>query len=112
VVLRDRALKYECLKKNKKSKWMRKYKYFIDSEFEVLGIKHDKGVPREQFTWVCQSETGVKFYPKPEGTREMKWEWFDNSQDYIGKLLTVRYQGLEESGRPRFPIATGIRDYE
>lgn len=112
VVLRSRELKYECLKKNKKSKWMRKYKYFLDSEFEIIGAKCDKGVDREQFTWICKSENGLKFYPKPEGTREMKWEWYDNRDDYVGKILTVRYQGLEESGIPRFPIGVEIRDYE
>lgn len=112
VVLRARDLKYECKKQNKKSKWMRKYKYFLDSEFEIVGIKCDKGVSRDQFTWICKADNGVKFYPKPEGTREMKWDWYDNSDDYIGKLLTVRYQGLEDSGRPRFPIGVAIRDYE
>lgn len=112
VVLRDRDLKYECLKKNKKSKWMRKYKYFFDQEWPILGIKRDKGVDREQFTWICQTDEGVKFYPKPEGTREMKWEWYDNKDEYIGKMLTVRYQGFEDSGKPRFPIAVAIRDYE
>lgn len=112
VVIRDKKLKYECLKKNKKSKWMRKYKYFLDSEYPIQGVKRDKGVPREQFTWICETEDGVKFYPKPEGTREMKWEWFDNKEDFLGKMLTVRYQGLEESGKPRFPIGVSIRDYE
>jgi len=112
VVLRDRALKYECLKKNKKSKWMRKYKYFLDAEWPIVGAICDKGVPREQFRWICELEDGTKFYPKPRGTREMKWEWFDNSDDFIGKMLTVRYQGLEDSKKPRFPIGIEIRDYE
>lgn len=112
VVLRDKALKYECLKKNKKSKWMRKYKYFLDAEWPIVGVRRDKGVPREQFTWICELDDGTKFYPKPEGTREMKWEWFDNSDDFIGKMLTVRYQGAEDSGKPRFPIGVSIRDFE
>lgn len=112
VVLRAKDLKYECLKKNRKSKSMRKYKYFLDSEFEIIGVKCDSGVEREQFTWICKTENGTQFYPKPEGTREMKWEWYDNSDEYIGKMLTVRYQGIEESGRPRFPIGVEIRDYE
>ncbi len=117
VVLRSKDCVYECLKKNKKSKWMRKFKYFLDSEFEIIGVKRDKGVDREQFTWICQtagtkSSKSVKFYPKPEGTREMKWEWYDNKDDYIGKMLTVRYQGLEDNGVPRFPIGIEMRDYE
>lgn len=112
VVIRDKSLKYECLKKNKKSKWMRKYKYFFDAEFEIIGVVRDKGVPREQFTWLCRTENGTKFKAKPEGTREMKWEWYDNKNDIIGKMLIVRYQELEDSGKPRFPIAIEIRDFE
>jgi predicted DNA-binding WGR domain protein len=112
VVLRDKALKYECLQKNKKSKWMRKYKYFFDAEFEIVGVERDKGVPREQFSWICRTENGVKFKAKPEGTREMKWEWYDNKEEIIGKMLIVRYQDLEDSGKPRFPIAIEIRDFE
>jgi len=27
-------------------------------------------------------------------------------------MLTVRYQGLEDSKKPRFPIGVEIRDYE
>lgn len=112
VVLRDKSLKYECLKKNRKSKWMRKYKYFFDQEFVITGVRRDKGVPREQFTWTCQLEDGTEFYPKPEGTREMKWEWYDNQDEYIGKMLIVRYQEFDVSGIPRFPIGVEIRDYE
>lgn len=112
IVLRDKALKYECLKKNRKSKWMRKYKYFFDQEWPILGVKRDKGVPREQFTWICELEDGTKFYPKPEGTREMKWEWYDNQDEYIGRMLIVRYQEFDVSGIPRFPIGVEIRDYE
>lgn len=112
VVLRDRSLKYECLKKNKRSKWMRKYKYFFDAEFEIIGVDRDKGVPREQFSWLCRTEDGEEFKAKPEGTREMKWEWYDNRDEIIGKMLIVRYQDLEDSGKPRFPIAIEIRDFE
>ena len=112
VVLRDRSLKYECLKKNKRSKWMRKYKYFFDAEYEIIGVDRDKGVPREQFSWLCRTEDGTEFKAKPEGTREMKWEWYDNRDEIIGKMLIVRYQDLEDSGKPRFPIAIEIRDFE
>jgi hypothetical protein len=31
---------------------------------------------------------------------------------YIGQLLTVRYQEKSEDGVPIFPVGTGIRDYE
>ena len=30
----------------------------------------------------------------------------------VGKLLTVRYQGLTNGSVPRFPIGVSVRDYE
>jgi ATP-dependent DNA ligase len=122
VVVRARDLVYES---DGRSLRMRKYKMFEEQEFVIVDICCDEGVDREQFTWVCEkvveNEDGTiqikKFYPKPEGTREQKWEWYDNSDDFIGKLLTVKYQkktkyGEEDKDVPRFPIGKAIRDYE
>ena len=36
---------------------------------------------------------------------------FQNGDDYVGKLLTVRYQELTDEGVPRFS-GIAIRDYE
>jgi hypothetical protein len=37
---------------------------------------------------------------------------FDNAEDFMGKLLTVRYFELTNDGVPRFPVGITIRDYE
>lgn len=116
VVLRSRKLRYES---HKKSLSMRKYKYFIDEEYPIVGVKCDDGVEREHFLWMCEKvvigpkgrTTSVTFPVKPMGTRERKWEWYDNSDEYVGKLLTVRYQELTNEKVPRFPRGVSIRDY-
>lgn len=108
VVLRSKELVY---KSGKRSLYMRKYKDFMDSEFEITGIECDDGVDRDQFVWLCTNGTRI-FRVKPMGTREQKYEWYENSEDYIGKQLTVRYQEVSSDGDLRFARGTSIRDYE
>jgi ATP-dependent DNA ligase len=117
VVIRSRDLKYESQKRSNK---MRKYKYFIDAEYPIIDVERDEGVDREHFVWVCEAlvensegETSLKtFKAKPKGSREQKWEWYDNADDYIGKLLTVKFQQYTVDEVPRFPVGISIRDYE
>ena len=33
-------------------------------------------------------------------------------EDYVGKMLTVRYQERTDEGLLRFPVGIAIRDYE
>ena len=112
VILRSKNLFYES---NRRSLKIRKYKKFIDEECKIVGVRCDPGVGKENFTWVCVrrfDNKKVKFRAKPMGTEEQKMEWFDNSDSYKGKLLTVRYQMLSDKGVPRFPRGVGVRDYE
>ena len=46
------------------------------------------------------------------GTREQRKEMFENGKNYIGKLLTVRFQEWSKDKIPRFPVGVQIRDYE
>ena len=113
VIVRSKELYYTS---GKRSLYIRKYKNFEDAEFEIVGVELDEGVSREQFTWVCyHPDTDSNFNVKPKGTRELKFEWYDNSDEHIGKLLTVRFQkqpDSEISQQPRFPRGISIRDYE
>lgn len=112
VVLRARDLMYESGKRSMK---MRKYKYFIDEEMAIVDLTCDPGVPNEQFTWVCEKVVGgeVKNVSvKPRGTKAMKLNWYENKDEYIGKLLTVKYQRSSANGIPLFPVGKAIRDYD
>jgi DNA ligase-1 len=37
---------------------------------------------------------------------------YDNGGEYVGKMLTVRYQEMTDIGVPRFPVGIAFRDYE
>src|SRR5437868_14087923 len=88
---------------------MRKFKKFNDAEFRVIGCALDKGVSKEQFTWVVTTKEGKKFNAKPMGTKEEKLKWYANREKYQGKWLKIKFQGYSEDGIPRFPIAIHFR---
>jgi ATP-dependent DNA ligase len=108
VILRSR----DCIYINKRSLQLRKYKEFMDEEFEIVGVYHDPGVDRTQFSWKCVMKDGTEFKAKPTGSEAEKRIWYDNQDDYIGEMLTVRYQELSDDGIPRFPRGIEIRNYE
>ena len=64
--------------------------------------------------WACITPEGGTFACRPCGTREERQELFLKGANYIGKMLTVRYQELTSSEQkvPRFPVGIAIRDYE
>lgn len=106
VVIRAFDLKYTPTR----SKKMYKFKLFDDSEATITGTKKDDGVATEHFRWTCKFPSGVEFTVKPTGTREQKLKWYSKKEKYIGRSYTVKYQGLEPSGKPVFPIGMGFRD--
>lgn len=106
IILRTFDMKYKV---GKRSAEMRKFKYFKDEEYEIIGCQVDKGVSKEHFVWLLKTEEGNEFSAKPVGTREQKFEWYKNQSSYIGKFLTVKFQEKTEENIPRFPIAKHFR---
>ena len=89
-----------------------KMKEFEDDEFKIIGFYEADGAEKGCVMWRCVTPKGIEFGCRPEGTREDRQELFKHGSDYIGKLLTVRYQNLTPDGVPRFPVGITIRDYE
>jgi hypothetical protein len=108
VILRAYNMKYKVGKRNAE---MRKFKYFKDEEYEIVGCKVDKGVSKEHFVWVLKNDDGKEFSAKPMGTREQKLKWYKNEGSYIGRFMTVKFQEFtdNENKIPRFPIAKHFR---
>lgn len=103
----------------KRTLYMRKYKNFNDIEVRVIGAQKDEGLGDATFVWKCQvldEDTSVSssskkvFKAKPRGTEADKIIWWKNRDDYIGKLLTVKFQNYSADGIPRFPIGIGFRE--
>ena len=112
LILRNKSASYE----SSRTRNLLKYKEFEDSEFEVVGFKEGEGNDAGTVVWKCKIPSAKEGHRemdvRPRGTVEDRKVYFQQGKKYIGKMLTVRYQGLSEYGVPRFPVGIAIRDYE
>lgn len=89
---------------------MVKMKEFQDDEFQIIGI--EEGLRAEDMVFKCITKTGVEFKAKPIGSRETKWNYLENQEKLIGKMVTVKFFYYTPDGVPFLPVAKAIRDYE
>jgi hypothetical protein len=108
VMLRNKSGAY----KNARSVDLQKYKEFFDDEFEIIDYKEGEGVEAGCVLWVCKTAEGKTFSCRPRGAREGRAAMFERGGEYIGKMLTVRFQEMSDTNVPRFPVGLAIRDYE
>mgnify|MGYP001219069433 CR=1 FL=1 len=100
-------------KYNYRSYDLQKLKSFSDSEFIIIDVKEGTGVDKNTAIFICKSNTSEHtFSCRPEGSRELRCNYLQNKNKYIGSFLTVKYQELTKNGIPRFPVGISIRDYE
>jgi len=89
-----------------------KMKEFQDDEFEIVGFYEGEGGDKGLVIWRCKTKEGKLFGCRPHGTHEERAELFKHGKEYVGKMLTVRFQELTADGIPRFPVGIAVRDYE
>lgn len=89
-----------------------KVKEFEDGEFEIVGVKKGRGKLAQMGIFVCRTKDDKEFDVKMTGSLESLKDYLDNPNNYIGKMVTVKYQNLTDEGIPRFPVGMAIRDYE
>lgn len=81
-----------------------KLKVFLDEEGVVQDIVSGEGTKKGMAILVLKDPRGNVFRLSPDGKDEVRKEWLDNKQNYIGKLYNYEYQNLSEYGVPRFPV--------
>ena len=91
---------------------LQKLKTFMDAEYEIVGFYEGDGAEKGCVMWRCKTGDGKVFGCRPKGTHEERAELYKHGSEYIGKMLTVKFQELTEDGIPRFPVGIAIRDYE
>lgn len=109
TMIRDLNGKYLL---NERSNHLLKFKDFQTEEYRIIDAQEATGKDAGTVVWVCETKDGLKFNVRPKGTLEKRRMWLKTSEDYYGKLLTVQFQNLSNSGIPRFPVGLVIRDYE
>jgi DNA ligase-1 len=96
-----------------RSKDLLKRKDFMTEEYRIVDYTEADGRDIGTVIWVVETSVGGgRFSVRPRGSIEQRREWFRNGGDFIGKMLSVRFQNLSEAGVPRFPVGLSIRDYE
>ena len=108
-MIRDKDSVYEV---GQRSNYLLKFKDFQTEEYEITGANTGHGRDANAVVWICKTKSGHQFTVRPEGTIVDREKWYKNRDDYLGKLLTVRFQNLTALGVPRFPVGVTVRDYE
>jgi DNA ligase-1 len=104
---------------DKRSKYLHKYKEFMEEEFEIVGYHQGDAGEKGCVVWDCVrhfesnvNSDGKTFAVRPRGTFEQRKEWFLEGDSYVGKKITVIFQEYSQDGIPRFPVGKSIRiDY-
>lgn len=97
---------------DKRSVGLLKYKDFMDAEFKVIGHKSGKGKFADCAVFVCELPNGGEVEVTPTGTQEQRREYLSNIDNYMGKMLTVKFFGYTDAGSLRFPVGLHFRPEE
>ena len=95
----------------KRSYDLQKVKQFDDAEFEVVDITEGRGKMAGHAIFTCETADKTQFEVKMKGSMGRLKEIYQNPDQYIGKMLTVQFQGYTSTNKvPRFPVALRFRD--
>ena len=89
-----------------------KHKDFVDAEYEIVGVGEGKGKFEGAIMFTCVTPAGRVFDCGITGSMDDRREMFAHKDEYLGRLLTVKYQNLTEDGMPRFPVGVTVREPE
>jgi len=107
IMIRDKNGIYEP---NKRSKYLQKFKEFMEEEFQIIGYHEGSGDEKGAIIWDCRTKDGKTFAVRPKGTFESRQKLFLEGDKYIERNLTVIFQEYSSDGIPRFPVGKSIRD--
>jgi len=96
---------------NKRSYDLQKVKTFLDTDYQITGVIEGKGKMAGHGIFVCKTKDGTEFKAKMKGDHDALMKYYAHPGRYIGKQLTVKYQGLTAKSQvPRFPVALRVRE--
>ena len=108
IILRDPKGPYEP---NKRSKYLQKFKSFLEDEFEIIGFTDGVGIESGLIIFQCKiPDSELVFSVRPRGSHEYRRQLFQQGSSLVGKSLTVIYQEKTLDGMPRFPVGKSIRE--
>ena len=116
VMLKNLDGIYEAsLKREVRSHNILKYKPFYDSEFKIMDAKDGKGKEEGAIIFILETNTGKQFSARPRDvdteTRKKLYTLFQqHPEKFVGKMATIMYDALSDSGVPQRLRFKNIRD--
>lgn len=104
VMVRHKDFVYES---GKRSNGLLKCKPFMDLEFKVIGVKEDLN---GNAVLLMQNDLNDETFETSIGSFAERKYQLHNQHEFIGKWLTVQYQGRTEKGIPFFPVGKAWRE--
>jgi ATP-dependent DNA ligase len=99
AMVRDLKAPYE----HKKSKYILKYKPVDDDEFEIVAVEEGEGGRAGTAGTVqCKMKNGEIFGASIKGSYEQAKEIWENRSSYVGKIVTIYFNGFTGLGKPNF----------
>jgi DNA ligase-1 len=89
---------------------LQKVKRFEDAEYKIVGVTDGISIEEGCAIFTCVTEDGLEFSVRPTGTHEERKEMFNRKEEFLGKLLTVKFQGKSTDNVPRFPVGLHVRE--
>ena len=108
IMIRNVGSSYE----QKRSYDLLKYKEFDEDEYKVVGYEEGRGqLAGAVGSFICELPDGQKFKAKLKGkdVTNLLIHYFKNPELFMGKSLTVQYQGMSKDNIPRFPVGKALR---
>lgn len=93
---------------NGRSSNLLKYKDFIDEAFTIIDVIPLEARP-EQGQFVCEMPDGRTFKAMIKGSFEYRAHCLQNKDEFIGQTGEIRFFEWTDEGKPRFPVAYGVR---
>jgi len=95
---------------NKRSADLIKVKQMDDAEYEIVAVEEGRGRLTGRGIFVCATPGGDRFRCKLVGNLDNLVVFLERPQDYIGRMLTVKFQEITANGMPRFPVGMRLRE--
>lgn len=89
---------------------LQKIKRFQDAEFKIIDTTDGVGRDKNAIIFRCETEKGLVFDVRPAVSYELRYKMWEKRDQYIGKLLTVKFFEYTEDGIPRFPVGLHLRE--
>lgn len=133
VMIRKKSGPYKCGRSTKKEEILLKLKRFLDAEGLIIGFEermhneneketNELGLTKRAFKkenlipaetlgalLVKDIKTNLEFKIGTGFDDALRKKIWDNKEQYLGKLLTYKYQPSGMKERPRFPVFLGFR---